>query len=414
MSQLKIREMPREERPREKLAAHGASALTDPELIAILLRTGVPGANAIEVARKLLKDYGSLAGLSRCTVDELAGIRGIGPAKAVQLVAAFGLGQRLARETLSKQKIDSPELVNELVGPEMRRLRKESLRVILLDTRYHLIRVEEVSIGSVNESIAHPRDIFRPALVSSAYAVIVVHNHPSGDASPSQTDHSLTRRLAEAAELLQIKLLDHIIIGAPARRKPRLLQLQGSRRAVKIHPTALVDPGARIGADVEIGPFSTIGPEVAIGDNTIVQSHVVIEGEVAIGTGNFIGHGAVIGAPPQDVSFSPERKTRVEIGNENVIREYCTIHRGSAEGSATKIGDNNFLMAGCASRSQLRNRKQCDHRQQLFARRSRSRGQRGISRRRWCLSSIYAHWATGTYPRRLWFQQRYPTVRNRG
>lgn len=220
MSQLKIREMPREERPREKLAAHGASALTDPELIAILLRTGVPGANAIEVARKLLKDYGSLVGLSRCTVDELARVRGIGPAKAVQLVAAFGLGHRLARETLSKQKIDSPELVNELVGPEMRRLRKESLRVILLDTRYHLIRVEEVSIGSVNESIAHPRDIFRPALVSSAYAVIVVHNHPSGDASPSQTDHSLTRRLAEAAELLQIKLLDHIIIGAPSEGSP--------------------------------------------------------------------------------------------------------------------------------------------------------------------------------------------------
>ena len=220
MSQLKIREMPREERPREKLAAHGATALTDPELIAILLRTGVPGANAIEVARKLLKDYGSLGGLSRCTVDELSTIRGVGFAKAVQLVAAFGLAQRLARETLAKQKIDSPELVNELVGPEMRRLRKESLRVILLDTRYHLIRVEEVSIGSVNESIAHPRDVFRPALVASAYAVIVVHNHPSGDASPSQTDHSLTRRLTEAAELLQIKLLDHIIIGSPAAGNP--------------------------------------------------------------------------------------------------------------------------------------------------------------------------------------------------
>jgi UDP-N-acetylglucosamine acyltransferase len=115
---------------------------------------------------------------------------------------------------------------------------------------------------------------------------------------------------------------------------------------LKIHPTAILDPHARIGADVEIGPFSTIGPEVMIGDNTIVQSHVVIEGEVTIGTGNFIGHGAVIGAPPQDVSFSPERKARVEIGNENVIREYCTIHRGSADGSATKIGDKNFLMTG--------------------------------------------------------------------
>jgi DNA repair protein RadC len=216
MSQIKIREMPQEERPREKLAAHGAAALTDPELIAILLRTGVVGANAVEVGRELLNRYGSLAGLSRCTVDELAKIRGVGFAKAVQLVAAFGLGQRLARETLSKQKIDSPELANELVGAEMRRLHKESLRVILLDTRYHLIRIEEVSIGSVNESIAHPRDVFRPAVVSSAYAVIVVHNHPSGDPSPSQTDHSLTRRLAEAAELLQIKLLDHIIIGAPS------------------------------------------------------------------------------------------------------------------------------------------------------------------------------------------------------
>jgi UDP-N-acetylglucosamine acyltransferase len=114
----------------------------------------------------------------------------------------------------------------------------------------------------------------------------------------------------------------------------------------KIHPTALVDSGAQIGADVEIGPFSVIGSQVVIGDRTIVQSHIVIEGEVDIGTGNFIGHGAVIGAPPQDLSFSPERKTRVEIGNENVIREYCTIHRGSAEGSATKIGDKNFLMAG--------------------------------------------------------------------
>jgi len=164
----------------------------------------------------LLERYGSLTGLSRCSVDELSKIRGIGFAKAVQLVAAFGLGQRLARETLSNQKIDSPELVNELVGAEMRMLRKESLRVILLDTRYHLIRIQEVSTGSVNESIAHPREIFHPAVASSAYAVIVVHNHPSGDTSPSQADHSLTRRLAEAAELLQIKLLDHIIIGAPA------------------------------------------------------------------------------------------------------------------------------------------------------------------------------------------------------
>jgi len=116
-------------------------------------------------------------------------------------------------------------------------------------------------------------------------------------------------------------------------------------RKTKIHPTAIVDSAAQLGADVEIGPFSIIGPQTLIGEKTTVQSHVVIEGEVAIGSGNFIGHGAIIGAPPQDVSFSPERKTRVEIGNENIIREYCTIHRGSAESSATKIGDKNFLMA---------------------------------------------------------------------
>lgn len=115
---------------------------------------------------------------------------------------------------------------------------------------------------------------------------------------------------------------------------------------MKIHPTAIVDSRAQLGSDVEIGPFSTVGPEALIGDKTIVQSHVVIENSVTIGSGNFVGHGAIIGAAPQDLSFSPERKTKIEIGHDNVIREYCTIHRGSAEGSATKIGDKNFLMGG--------------------------------------------------------------------
>ena len=213
---LKISEMPAEERPREKLLARGPAALIDPELIAILLGSGLPGANEIEVARQLLEKYQSLTGLSRCTVDELRKIRGIGKAKAMHLVAAFQLGRRLANERLTRQKLDSPELVYELLEAEMRALHKESLRVLLLDTRYHLIGTEQVSLGSVNESIAHPRDVFRPAVVASAYAVIVVHNHPSGDPSPSQSDHGLTRRLVEAAELLQIKLLDHVIIGAPA------------------------------------------------------------------------------------------------------------------------------------------------------------------------------------------------------
>jgi DNA repair protein RadC len=218
-AQLKIREMAEDERPREKLAARGADALSDAELIAILLRTGVEGANAIEVAAKLIKEFGSLGTLSRCSVKELARIKGIGLAKGTQLAAAFGLGRRLARETFAREKVDSPARVYELLGPEMRALHRESLRLILLDTRYHLMRVEEISSGSVNESIAHPRDVFRPALIYSAFAVVVVHNHPSGDPTPSQADHALTRRLREAAELLQIKLLDHIIIGAPAERQ---------------------------------------------------------------------------------------------------------------------------------------------------------------------------------------------------
>lgn len=115
---------------------------------------------------------------------------------------------------------------------------------------------------------------------------------------------------------------------------------------MKIHRTAIVDPGAQIGGGGEIGPYSVIGAGAKIGDNTVVQSHVVIEGDVTIGAGNFIGHGAIIGGAPQDLGFSPERKTKIDIGNENVIREYCTIHRGSPEGSATKIGDQNFLMVG--------------------------------------------------------------------
>jgi DNA repair protein RadC len=214
MATLRIHELPAQERPREKLTALGAGALSDSELIAILLRTGMQGANAIDVARQLLTKYQSLSGLARCTVAELAQIKGVGPAKAVQLAAAFGLASRLARETLIRQRLDTPELIYSLLGAEMRALTRESLRVVLLDTKFLLLRIEEISHGSLNESIAHPREIFRPALIYAAYAVILVHNHPSGDPAPSQADHRLTRQLAQAAELLQIRLLDHVIIGS--------------------------------------------------------------------------------------------------------------------------------------------------------------------------------------------------------
>jgi DNA repair protein RadC len=212
---ITIHELPPGDRPREKLECRGADALSDSELIAILLRTGVQGANAIDVARQLLAHAGSLGGIARCSVQEMAKIKGIGPAKAVQLAAAFGLGARLARETISETKLDEPRVIYELLAPRMRALNRESLQVVLLDTRYHLIRVEEVSLGSLNESVAHPREIFRPALIYCAFGVIVAHNHPSGDPTPSEADRLLTRRLKDAAELLRITLLDHIVVGAP-------------------------------------------------------------------------------------------------------------------------------------------------------------------------------------------------------
>ena len=220
MRPLKISEMPPDERPREKLMALGDGALSEAELIAILLGSGLKGANVVDIARDLLRRYESLDGLSRCSHKEIASIRGIGATRALKLVAAFGIGKRLASSRAQKQKLDSPEAIEALLGPEMRMLRKESLRVLLLNTRYQLERIEQISLGTINESIAHPRDILRHALIYSCHAIVVVHNHPSGDASPSQADHGLTRRLAEAAELMQIKLLDHIIIGARTESSP--------------------------------------------------------------------------------------------------------------------------------------------------------------------------------------------------
>ena len=214
MGSATIHELPADERPRERLVALGAAALTDSELIAILLRTGCVGANAVDVARQLIAEFKSLSGLARATVAELARIKGVGPAKAVQLAAAFGLGSRLARENVGRQTVETPAHVWELLGSEMRALQTESLRVVLLDTKLKLLRTEEVFRGSVNECLAHPREIFRPALLHSAYALIVVHNHPSGDPTPSDADRRLTVRLREVAELMQFRLIDHIILGS--------------------------------------------------------------------------------------------------------------------------------------------------------------------------------------------------------
>jgi DNA repair protein RadC len=211
-----IHELPEQDRPREKLAKHGAANLSDSELIAILLRTGMQGINAVDLARQLIQRFGTLGDLARASVTEIAKVKGVGPTKAVQLAAAFGLAARLARETIARLPMDKPTLVYEMLGAEMRQLEKESLRVVLLDTKLKLMRVEEVSLGSLNECLAHPRDILRPAISHNAYGFILVHNHPSGDPTPSEADRRLTVRITEAARLLQVTMLDHIIIGVPA------------------------------------------------------------------------------------------------------------------------------------------------------------------------------------------------------
>ncbi len=210
-----IHDLPPQERPREKLAARGAHALTDSELLAILLRTGLPGANAVEIARQLLERYGSLGALSRSSVRELAAIKGIGPAKAVQLVAAFGLGVRLAHETFSQTPITEGSQVDALVGPEMRMLRVESVRVLLLDTRARLMQMEEITTGSHDTALFPMREILRPVLVYGAHAFIVVHNHPGGDPEPSNADIRATLLLRDSAELMHLRLADHVIIGRP-------------------------------------------------------------------------------------------------------------------------------------------------------------------------------------------------------
>jgi DNA repair protein RadC len=219
MRGLRIQELPDQQKPREKLLQRGVEALTDAEVLAILLRTGIHGCNVIELAERLLLKYGNLAHLSRCSVAELSRLKGIGPAKALHLAAAFGLSTRLVAEQAVSGPLDKPEAIYQMLGAEMRILDRESLRSVLVDARCRLMAVTEVSRGTLNESLAHPREIFKPAISHSAYGFVLVHNHPSGDPAPSESDIRLTRRVSESAQILQIRFLDHIIVGSPQRNR---------------------------------------------------------------------------------------------------------------------------------------------------------------------------------------------------
>ncbi len=209
-----IAQWPKGERPRERLLAEGPAALTDAQLLAIVLRVGRRATSAVQVGTELLKQLDGLQALANRSLQELCGIPGIGPAKAAQIKAAIELGKRVLATPLTiGRMITQSHMVFDHYAPKLRDLRKEECQVILLDAKHAVIRYKTVSQGTLTSSLVHPREVFNEAVRESAAAVIFVHNHPSGDPSPSQEDRALTARLQAAGEILGVQVLDHIIIG---------------------------------------------------------------------------------------------------------------------------------------------------------------------------------------------------------
>jgi DNA repair protein RadC len=210
----RLKDQPAGERPRERLVARGPDALTHAELIAILLRTGVRGANVVQVGQNLLQRFGSLNALALAHVEELRTISGVGRDKAATLVAAFALARRLEQERCEESPVlDNPATVVNFMRETNRLKQVESFQTLLLNTRKRLIRMEEISQGLLDTLLVHPREVFRPAIVANAAAVLLVHNHPSGDPTPSEADIKATRDLIRAGQLLKIEVVDHIVIG---------------------------------------------------------------------------------------------------------------------------------------------------------------------------------------------------------
>ncbi|HEU6448790.1 MAG TPA: DNA repair protein RadC [Verrucomicrobiae bacterium] len=222
---MTLKDHPASERPRERLAAlgvKGAKNMAAPDLIAILLRTGLKGENVVMIAEKLYAKFGySLRELARASVEDLCKIKGIGRDKAVTLLAAFTLARKMADELQQESPVlDNPENVVQLLREHNLVKDVETLQVLLLNTRHRLIRVDEVSDGTIDQLLVHPREVFKSAITANAAAIIIAHNHPSGDPSPSDADIKVTRDLIRAGQLLKIEVLDHIIIGRPtAERK---------------------------------------------------------------------------------------------------------------------------------------------------------------------------------------------------
>lgn len=218
---LPLKELPSDQLPREKLRQQGRASLSDEELLALFLRTGLPGCNVLELAALLKRRAGSLAALGRLEAEEITELcKGIGPAKAATLAAVFELGRRAAREKQSTPCLRDAGSVYEYLVDEMRFLDQERLYVLLCNSRMELIRCIPIGMGTLTRLITHPRDIFRDAVRHNAATIIMAHNHPSGNPTPSQADTALTEQIVKAGDILHIPLRDHVIIGAPTSGNP--------------------------------------------------------------------------------------------------------------------------------------------------------------------------------------------------
>ncbi len=212
---LTVKELPLDDRPREKLLLRGAQSLSDAELVAILLRTGKKGKSVIEIARELINSEGNLAMLATKSVDSLQKISGIGKDKAAALAAAFELSRRILSQPkwLSNKKITSPQDVAEIFIPILRDDNKEKFIVVCLNSANKIIKHEIISVGNLNSSVVHPREIFKVAIDNSSASIILIHNHPSGNPEPSNEDIRITKKIVETGKIMDIPVFDHLIIA---------------------------------------------------------------------------------------------------------------------------------------------------------------------------------------------------------
>lgn len=215
---IKVKELPIDDRPREKLVLRGAQSLSDAELVAILLRTGTKGKTVIEIAQEIINKYQNVGILAQQSVDSLKKILGIGHDKAATLVAAFELSRRIASQNkwINKKQITSPEDIADIFIPLLRDEVKEKFIVVCLSTANRINKYEVVSVGNLNQSVVHPREVFKVAIENNSANIILIHNHPSGNPEPSRDDISITKKLVEAGKILDINVFDHLIIAGGA------------------------------------------------------------------------------------------------------------------------------------------------------------------------------------------------------